>query len=495
MSNYKNNRWGFNLSTIGVISFLPVLFLSMWMSLGHAQTSTEIDKQTEAALLAEDWPKVADLLGSVNAETPSPVARLIKGHACLALNRNNESLCLFLSVLSEDSLKVLVNLKQWDSWTKSFVARNLQSAIAHYFRGDALARIKEWDSALETFNKALEFNLLHPMLLNARGVVYAAKDQLGLARLDFEDASKHPSLRLADVYSNIGNLCIQRKDGAEGALKALNEAISISPTFALAVHARGCMNLVSDSLGKATEDFKNAEQNISCATIALLVSQNWIRIAAYSEGMGEADLLTMLSDSSRKAGMYMEAKVGKIDDLWNRYKQNPTQWNYNHWYKNFANLNSIDRQSFLKNKVEPAIKGDNIKNQFSQHWANSYKTNTTWDLIWKNLSRTFDIAGSASGIAAGTTKNPWFLVGIPVGKSASWITQDYGEITKRRGSVASEMKSLLRPLQIKPAGGVDASWVKATWDEGDWPFLSYYGLLYEISSSDHSFTTKQELVK
>lgn len=113
------------------------MFVLLVLMLVTVPRSFAIEPFVEDAVLTEDWVKVSDLLTSVDTQTPFPVLRLIKAHAYLALNRNNESQCLFLSVSSEDELK------QWQKWSNDFVTQNSQKAIAHYFKGDSLARFRQ----------------------------------------------------------------------------------------------------------------------------------------------------------------------------------------------------------------------------------------------------------------------------------------------------------------------------------------------------------------
>ena len=88
-----------------------------------------LDLNVEQALLAEDWIKVAELLREVDTTSASPVLRLIKGHACLALNRNNASLELFASMLKD------TDSQAWQVWTDEFASRHSQHAIASNYEG------------------------------------------------------------------------------------------------------------------------------------------------------------------------------------------------------------------------------------------------------------------------------------------------------------------------------------------------------------------------
>src|SRR5207244_3770458 len=69
--------------------------------------------QVEASLLAEDWPRVSDLIAEFTSQMPA-VQRLILGHACLALNRNNESVTLFLESDAP------ADRQAWERWTATF---------------------------------------------------------------------------------------------------------------------------------------------------------------------------------------------------------------------------------------------------------------------------------------------------------------------------------------------------------------------------------------
>ena len=82
----------------------------------HKETGGVIlSPEIEKAVLAEEWVKVTELIGEVTPET-SAVLRLLKAHACLAINRNNESVGLFSVVTAED-------INEWLKWCKN-IANN-----------------------------------------------------------------------------------------------------------------------------------------------------------------------------------------------------------------------------------------------------------------------------------------------------------------------------------------------------------------------------------
>lgn len=254
--------------------FMGLLLLGAVLPItANAQLARETDIQLEAAILKEDWVQVANVLGS--SDVLSPTARLVKAHAYLALNKNNESLCLFLSVSSEE------DLRKWEEWTQDFVKKNPKKAIAYYFRGDALARLEKWDDAVMSFNKALKLHPNHPMVLNARGVVYAAEGRWDEALVDFTKATIL-SDNFADAYASLGAMWVQRRAGIEGALKSFKQAIELSPNFALAYNGKGVVEYVLGHWEKANEHFGKAGKHFNCQNLSLSIVNHNLNVIAIS---------------------------------------------------------------------------------------------------------------------------------------------------------------------------------------------------------------------
>src|SRR5207247_364967 len=108
---------------------------------------------------------------------------------------HNEAVCLFMELSSPEKLQA------WEIWTTSFSRKHPESAIANYFRGDALARLGKLDEALKAFEAALARRPNHYLVLNARGVVFAVKGEIVPALLDF-DAAEKSNPRFADADIN-----------------------------------------------------------------------------------------------------------------------------------------------------------------------------------------------------------------------------------------------------------------------------------------------------
>ncbi|MBC8490725.1 MAG: tetratricopeptide repeat protein, partial [Bacteroidetes bacterium] len=272
-----------------------------------AQEISPVSENIENALVNDGWEEVLNLLNFVKVQSSSSVLKIIKGHSCLALNRNNESLCLFSSVSLES------DFKKWDEWTERFLIQYFDSPISYYFRGDAFARLGQWDNAIEKFNKALEIQPDYALALNARGVCNSAKNMLNKALVDFFMATKIDSM-FADAYANQGALSIQKREGANGALKAFNKALKISHNFILALNGRASISIVIDKWNQAESDLEQIyKTRTECLSkiIEYLAMNAHIFLYANSEAISE----TINKLAKIKPGMSQETISQKIAEL------------------------------------------------------------------------------------------------------------------------------------------------------------------------------------
>jgi len=444
-----------------VLLVVMMLFAAMLLqtSIANAKPISELDEQLKQAILAENWEKVVSMLSDANEPNLPAVLRLVKGHACLATNRNNESLCLFLNTtLQEDLL-------EWQKWSQDFATTHPESPIAYYFKGDSAARVEWWDQAISDFNMALDVDPNHTLVLNARGVVYALTGKLGEAREDFDKAIQTSVFPLADVYANLGARFIQMKDGAEGAIRAFNEAIRISSDFALALHGRGNVEVILYRTKQAEEDFKKANLYGRCAK--KLFRENGLNLASYIYGKKKDELLAMAPNED--FGMSLGKTFGEPIGSPGLNQFGDSLRGFEKWggipgmgQKTFNNIGrALDA---LPEAQRPQAL--EMYKDFLQDNQRLIPHAREGALDLKNNIEPKGFNGTAFGFGGGMS---W--------KGGSHLNDD-GQIL---------LNHIPQAQKINPEG-VLASCADAKWDKGDWPFFEYYGFLYRIKSK-HIFST------
>jgi len=81
--------------------FLLAVSTSVLVVLTASAQTQQMSTAVEQALLSEDWAKVLQLCGTSSQPSDTGTLRAIRGHACLALNRNDTSLEMFLSLKTD----------------------------------------------------------------------------------------------------------------------------------------------------------------------------------------------------------------------------------------------------------------------------------------------------------------------------------------------------------------------------------------------------------
>jgi len=411
-----------------------------------------LDHALEAALLAETWPQVATLLKDVTPRTPSPVLRLLKGHACLAVNRNNESLCLFLSLNADNDKEA------WLAWAKDFAGRHPQNPTAHYLHGDALARLTKWDQSLEAFNKSLKINKHYALSLHGKGVVHAALWQLEPARENLREATKI-STSCAEFYNSYATYILQRKTDPQKALKWFERALKISPHYILSLNGIGSSKTLLREWDEASTDLATA---MSLAKGCLGEMKELINLNIYTLN-GERNkamdrLLTKIAGI--KPGMSVEEKISILDKM----SPNDRQKTFD-VLKNAADYNRGKMGSFLTPAVEVGIKGGlkgsvlgpqpyiegEITGKFDTKKPAEYNLGQQEQLM-KTMGDRYGISGA----------NKISILGA-LGKQHILPGSQYGPITNPKGVSTREISE--DSLQTR-----------------NWNVFAVYGLLYKIKT-------------
>jgi len=424
--------------------------------------------QVEKAILAEDWEAIANrLLKDVDVQTADPVLRLVKGHACLALNRNNESAQLFVSVNQEADLDAY---RRWAARFSDASAHQTDECIRNYFLGDALARKSEWDLALQAFDEANRQRADHALVLNARGVVYAARGDLDAAVCDFDlAASVRPDF--ADVHANHGALNIQRRDGSTGALKAFNCSLGVSPHFALAMAGRACIHLVEKKFDAAKADFEEAAR--LSPEVAELVARNTARLFAH---VGIDPGLDLASLSADELGTELAKSTTELF-------QHPTQGNFNDFISDLRVAKDLNPNAYGKALTEFNTALDVLPDfgeavrplavETVAHNMDGGAAQTIHNLLPSGIS----IAGfGASGIDVAPTLEDTRRDNLALGQE-----------------ILNSIHETLPNALDDPLGGVNASLAKLRLEDGNWPFVAYYGLCYTGKPKHNQTGGKEDL--
>ncbi|TKJ36904.1 hypothetical protein CEE37_14410 [candidate division LCP-89 bacterium B3_LCP] len=424
-------------------------------------------------ILKEKWKKVAKTYDDIDPNSPYPVLRMIKGHACLALNRNNESLALFLSVYLER------DLLEWEKWAEAYARKHPQEPITHYFKGDAKARLEKWDEAQEAFDQALALDDKHVLALNALGVVYAVQKELGLARYYLEKAiDVLPNF--ADPYSNLGFRFIQMKDGAEGALDAFNKALEYSGNFSLAVHGKGCIEILTDR-AKAIEDLNLALEELPEAS--MLFGLNQLNIEAYMSGL-ELEEMAALLTADEDAGTYFGLDYTGATKAWDNYVLSPNQTNYNNFCNKSNTLSASDFNQLWDNNITPDLtKSSSLTGMTSNFNDVVNDWNRTGAGAWINgIGAGLAGLGAAATFGAGVASggNPLAIGGTAAGTAAitGAVTNNMNSWKDYNLDFSNKIDQNLTSLPTYSPGGVAIDFSGSISDKGDWPFQPFYGLMY-----------------
>ena len=173
-----------------------------------------------------------------------------------------------------------------------------QLAIAHYRRGNSYRQMREYDLALEDYNKALNLKPDYIAALNNRGLVYRAKGLVDRAIQDFDEAIRlwpkfalglrnrggaHNAKGRYDLairdFDRVVDLTpddpwiyywrggVRRAQGKyDLAIKDMDEAIRLDPDFAKAYDRRGVVYEKLEQNDRAIQDCSPVPFNLFPST-------------------------------------------------------------------------------------------------------------------------------------------------------------------------------------------------------------------------------------
>lgn len=429
-----------------------------------------ITPQTEEALLRGDWGAVATQTSA--AATSDPVARLVRAHALLAQNHNDDSACTFVSA---DPAAI----EAWDRWTAALVSAHGGQALAWYFRGDALARRARWPEAIEAFTKGLERDRRNPLLLNARGVSLARTQQWDAAVVDLDTAAR-ARRDFADAYANRGVVTLLRGLDPRSAITAYDQALKHSRHFALAEAGRASAKAVLKDRA-ADQELKASGSGTECRTrlvgeearaaLAALQEREKTRVAAFKGDPGTT-LHTMLADV---AG----GKVGKMRDVISLVAQHPEL------------RDGAMRQIDAIGKARPDL-GMRIDREVRLERERSSPTGAGRMFVAVleglsgqgavNMSRSSGTSQSASiGKLTGARGTETEASGsVAVGFSGKSLAQQFGRQFDARYAAAASLTGANAAHEV---GGADTDQDSTIVSLGDFPVVAQFGLLYRATGA------------
>jgi len=469
-----------------------------------------------AKALAGDWKQVLELTEGVDLAHPSPVLKLVRGHACLALNYNNEATVLLFGTRDPQQLQA------YQAWAGENLAKNPDQPYAHFFAGDAAARLGKWDEALREFDVVIAVNGDAALAYNARGVAYAVRKDIGKADEDFLQASKI-STDLADALANTGYLHIQRNEGGtKGAIDSFSAALGASRGFALAQHGRGCMHLARGDRQSAYRDLSAADG--ADEALALLLMENEARYTATVLGRPFADLVaeTHAPGTSFKSKEELSASIRDKLDRGNMWDQQLSHLPFGKTFVRWTTLNSAAREHtayYEKFGQDPELT-EKQKSTLTDTYGNIRTTNERGGWAERNANgiaiATPGLAALADATVTAGTKSPGTgkLASVAVAGGAKLTELEIrGQTEQNRNAAEKALARLDRsptprqsidrtsgqnlPANLKgqfargvsdaiggPLGSSREQIGGARADpiviKGKWPFVAIYGLGYGI---------------
>jgi len=105
-----------------------------------------------------------------------------------------------------------------------------------FLEGARVLTLKQFDKALEIFNKVLEKDPTHIKALEGRATIYIQKGEIELAESDLKKAVNIEPEN-ARIYYRLGQIYYRKKD-LDKALEFFTKAIDLEPTYPAAYMAR-----------------------------------------------------------------------------------------------------------------------------------------------------------------------------------------------------------------------------------------------------------------
>jgi len=402
------------------------------IALGSAAVSSA-SPEFSSALRTESWEALAEDLES--GPRDSLADQFLLGHAYLALNRNNESVCMFLLAESESGRVA------WGRWTTQFVRQHGDHPVAHYLRGDASARLSNWEEAVSSFDRALQIDPDHHLSMNAKAVALAGSGQWNRALVLLSELiALDPDF--ADPYGSRGTINVKRSQAPEGAIRWFDKALQIVPDFSLALNGRGSVHVALGNWEAAKADLEEARDASACTLVA---TENLIALE-----LGRVEELARRGDlADSEAGTSMLRSIRTPAD------------------QRLSGLQSAHNRAMI------AGVGRDMTTAIPDRFTSGALRNTLENYRIDRLNQARDISNSINRDAFTAVRTN--MINYPDGPAArAWRARGI-EVRNFDLGVFNNP-----PPRLNSPGGVDMSMRGAYVDTGRWSVDTWFGLGYEV---------------
>lgn len=463
---------------------IAVLFIvaSLCFRAVAADLSPPVPAAVEKAVLAEDWAKVAEIIGEVKPDTPAPL-RLIMGHACLALDRYNDAYTYFAATLSSQALEA------WHNYAAGFREKHRESAAAGYFDADSLARRELYEKAIAALPSGGGPTVLTALVLNMKGVCLARLGKYTDARKCFELASAH-RCTTTDALVNLGMVKIQESDAMEGARNCFQEALSRAPDNALALHGLALIELLKGNRG--------IFNSLSMKAASILPMYGVL--FAYNRFLFDREManrmLLLDEQQAKTSGTHFNKGFSEANRAIDNYNSSPNYFNRMEAGGKLAQLGRSGELDAWAKSASPERLAGAAKATKEMAGQDAGKAD-----FWKNAGFGSGALAAGAGVAS-VAPGPHTPYAAGLNKIASAASFAEIAVGNQHGKWRVEHEQNFKIIEQNrdnkppmtthpggkmgvpqtPSGGANLEMSQAVWDDGNWPFIPVYGLGYGMTS-------------
>ena len=462
-----------------------VLWVILSVSGAYSQEIKEIDlKKATSLALKEQWAELNTFLDSIPENDPNTaVLKMLKGHACLAINENDVSFCYILNVMKDS-----VGLQNWIAYTMDLAGKNDKSAISYYFLGDAQARFQKFEDANKSFSLAIEQDGNNYLSYNARGVVNMMATKHYEAKADFQKAIEIKK-DFADAQNNLGNRTLAIMEGAKRGLEYFDLALIKNPDFSLANMGKGCLNIILNQPDSMS--FQSAAKQALCINPFFI--RNFDSLILTTTGNNEL----LLSNLINNPGTSFKVSYTTREDYnvaVNTFaiaakNGNATKEQLNKVVTAYSGLSSQDKPDasrFFKERSTQVPEMASATNNYAPDLDKWYKVDS--EFYRKAVSQAVGSGTVYGGATVGALikKTPQSAMhGAVLGKTVDGFYQngpnkDWQDSNSSKAKANDDLWSQTPKATKNNVGGVSQSFQGSLIEDGKWPFTPCYGLLYNL---------------